>query len=177
MNEELNTLIKDRFGVDGELDDKILFLVRMALVASIESAVRRNSYNYRPKANEDHFEWKKLLIEHSISIPTTIDSFVEKVVKFKKELKKVFGKESTVRLSHAQKSLSVFLKYLWCFGLIDMPPACPIDRKVLGLVKNSPVGNWTQLDKPNDYRIILYALNDLSKPKKIAQKELIEWNK
>lgn len=35
------------------------------------------------------------------------------------------------RLSHAQKSLGVYLKHLWCMGLISEPPACPIDRIVL----------------------------------------------
>ena len=64
----------------------------MALTAAIESAVRRNSYNYRPSVNEDHFEWKKLLIKHSISIPTSIDLFVKDVGILKKELKK-----STIR--------------------------------------------------------------------------------
>lgn len=177
MNEELNKIIKKRFGNNGELDGKTLFLIKMALVAAINSAVRRNSYNYQPSFSEDHFKWKKLLIKHSISIPTSIDLFVEDVGKLKKELKKAFGKDSTIRLSHAQKSLSVFLKYLWCFGLIDMPPACPIDRNVLGLVKNSPVSNWTQLDNLNDYRIILNALNDISQPEKMAFKELVEWNR
>lgn len=35
------------------------------------------------------------------------------------------------RVAHAQKSLSVFLKHLWCMDEVDTPPQCPVDRVVL----------------------------------------------
>ncbi len=35
------------------------------------------------------------------------------------------------RISHAQKSLGVFFKHLWCMNLINEPPQCPIDRQIL----------------------------------------------
>jgi hypothetical protein len=36
------------------------------------------------------------------------------------------------RISHAQKSLAVALKHLWCMGDVAMPPQCPVDSVVLG---------------------------------------------
>lgn len=41
------------------------------------------------------------------------------------------GYDKEFRISHAQKSLSVYLKHLWCMGEIEEPPLCPIDRIVL----------------------------------------------
>ena len=36
------------------------------------------------------------------------------------------------RVAQAQKSLSVFLKHMWCMDKIKMPPVCPIDRQIVG---------------------------------------------
>lgn len=36
------------------------------------------------------------------------------------------------RIAQAQKSLSVYLKHMWCLGKTQIPPVCPIDRTVLG---------------------------------------------
>ena len=42
---------------------------------------------------------------------------------------------SMFRVSHAQKSISVFIKHLWCLGEIPEPKICPIDRVVLKQTK------------------------------------------
>jgi len=38
---------------------------------------------------------------------------------------------SMFRVSHAQKSISVFVKHLWCLGEIPEPNICPIGRLIL----------------------------------------------
>lgn len=38
------------------------------------------------------------------------------------------------RIAQAQKSLSVYLKHLWCNGKIAMPPVCPIDSTILKVI-------------------------------------------
>lgn len=38
---------------------------------------------------------------------------------------------SMFRISHSQKSISVYLKHLWCMGVISEPNICPIDRIIL----------------------------------------------
>lgn len=174
MNVDINAQIKERFGKAGKLDDKVLFLIKTALSASIASAVRRNPYN--PPAGNSLLGWKMLHIEHTRVIPDTVDGFVEDVDQLRKELLDSY-KGASIHLSHAQKSLSVFLKYLWCLNIISTPPACPIDRKVLSSIKNCQVKNWTELKDKEEYRSILHSLDKLSKPKKLAQTELINWNK
>ena len=38
---------------------------------------------------------------------------------------------SMFRVSHAQKSIAVFIKHLWCLGDVGEPRICPVDRVVL----------------------------------------------
>lgn len=35
------------------------------------------------------------------------------------------------RISHAQKSIAVALKHLWCLNQVEMPPQCPVDSIAL----------------------------------------------
>ena len=174
MNFDLNTHIKKRFGEAGKLDDKVLFLIQSALSASIASAVRRNPYN--PPAGKSLLHWKICLIEHTRNIPDTIDGLVEDVDYLRSELIDSY-EGASLRLSHAQKSLSVFIKYLWCYDIVSIPPACPLDRTVLSNIKDCSIKKWTELDNKEDYRSILHSLEQLSKPKELAIKELIDWNK
>ncbi len=50
---------------------------------------------------------------------------------FRKKPHPKFKTDPGFRISHAQKSISVFLKHLWCLGLIPEPPHCPVDRLIL----------------------------------------------
>ena len=57
------------------------------------------------------------------------------------------------RISHAQKSLSLFLKHYWCHNHIDEPPACPVDRMMLTEAK-APYSKrtWTSVNTMDGYR-------------------------
>jgi hypothetical protein len=60
------------------------------------------------------------------------------------------GSIGQFRVSHAQKSLAVLLKYYWCAGeTAASPPFCPLDRGVLWGADIRE--NWTQLDEMNKY--------------------------
>jgi hypothetical protein len=57
------------------------------------------------------------------------------------------------RISHAQKSLSVFLKHLWCRDMIETPPQCPVDSIILekaGL--RYPVTRWAYVNSIDEHR-------------------------
>lgn len=57
------------------------------------------------------------------------------------------------RISHAQKSLSVYLKHLWCMGVIDTPPICPIDNVVLKLTEaRGSDATWTFVNCLEEHR-------------------------
>ena len=51
--------------------------------------------------------------------------------------------EGRITFGVAQKALNTYLKYLWCDGLISMPPHCPFDSIVL---------NQLSLPKDGEYR-------------------------
>ena len=65
------------------------------------------------------------------------------------EYKECFA-NNEIRVGQCQKSLSVFLKWMWCqHELADTPPVCPIDRQVLrkcyGVLKRT--GTITEQEK------------------------------
>ncbi len=82
------------------------------------------------------------------------------------------------RVAHAQKSLSLLLKHLWCHGLIVEPPACPVDFTIL-VKAGAPVAlrNWTSLDSITDYqervKVLRAAAN--AKRRSLAVWELFEF--
>jgi len=57
------------------------------------------------------------------------------------------------RVAHAQKSLSLLLKHAWCHGLMQEPPACPVDRIILSET-DAPerVRTWTKVNALHVYR-------------------------
>jgi len=73
--------------------------------------------------------------------------------------------------ANAQKLLNVYLKFLWCAGLIPRPPHCPVDAIVLraaGLYKE----RWTELKTLEEYRKIIELLKVSAGTKPLAEWEL-----
>ncbi len=65
------------------------------------------------------------------------------------------------RIAHAQKSLAVYLKHLWCMGRIPEPPVCPLDATIIGkawenknLSKQEKHQITSQLDKNKNGRLL-----------------------
>lgn len=61
-----------------------------------------------------------------------------------------YGSFGQFRVSHAQKSLALLLKYYWCAGERTAPPPfCPLDRRVLW--EAGIRDKWTELDDMKKY--------------------------
>lgn len=59
------------------------------------------------------------------------------------------------RISHAQKSLAVFLKHLWCIhrDTVPPPPQCPVDRMILAeAMAPLALRSWTKVDSIDHHR-------------------------
>ena len=82
------------------------------------------------------------------------------------------------RIAHAQKSLALYLKHLWCRGDLAMPPACPVDRLMLTHAK-APYGlrTWTSTNDVARYRLQLECLRTAANGKALAVWELVEFNR
>jgi hypothetical protein len=62
------------------------------------------------------------------------------------------------RVAHAQKSLSLVLKHLWCHQKLPQgtePPGCPIDRIILDRAKRGHGITWTTISTMEGYRSAL----------------------
>ena len=67
------------------------------------------------------------------------------------------------RIGSAQKLLNLYLKYLWCLGLIGEPPHCPFDANIIAVIEDElPDGTertWTQTNDLKSYRAWVHAAN------------------
>lgn len=145
------------------------------------------------KKTEIHNIWKSLLIEKlgKYKECQEIDEFIRDVEDIYAKMnidkyKKLFlnngrgiNKEypKKFRIAHAQKSLSIFLKHMWCNNE-DMPepPVCPIDGVILKAVGSNV--KWTKLNDIYEYKKLLCKINDAANAKNmsIAKWELLLWN-
>jgi hypothetical protein len=86
------------------------------------------------------------------------------------------------RIAHAQKSLSVMLKHIWCNDGMEEPPCCPLDRPILLLAgAKGSMAKWTDLDALDSYHEKLERLHTASltfpiQPISLAQWELLAFN-
>ena len=77
------------------------------------------------------------------------------------------------RISHAQKSISVFLKHLWCIGDVACPPQCPIDRIILEAAgKRYPDTKWGYVNSIEEHRL---KVGFLEAAKGESSELLAEW--
>jgi hypothetical protein len=87
--------------------------------------------------------------------------------------------EPGFRVSHAQKSLSVYLKHLWCLGKIERPPECPVDSVVLrkaGLVGRDT--RWALVNTIEQHRLQIGLLETKAADVglSLAEWELSAWS-
>lgn len=162
-------------------NEKTKFLYRELAKAAINAALQHNKFYPTQYINQNNIKeyWTDLLFEmiEKYKSPQIPKVFVNDICDIKTKLTNKYSDEITCRLSHTQKSLSVFLKYLWCMGKIEEPPVCPIDRKVLWEADLRDK-NWTELDDRKEYQDWLKKIEKAAKDKakSIAQWELEIWN-
>lgn len=177
------------------LDRKKQFIVEQALISSVAASVKlRQRRFYRSaselKLNQNAYSKRKDLFRNAFA-----DLLIEAANKVngvasknrEKELLTQIGwiKEKLERIKDnllveeqpafgvAQKALNLFLKYLWCFDLIEQPPHCPIDGQILGKIA------WA--DKPwplfnrEDYEEAIKQVRNKAGDKSIGEWELLQF--
>ncbi|MGA2876853.1 MAG: hypothetical protein ABSE82_15135 [Nitrososphaerales archaeon] len=100
-----------------------------------------------------------------------------------KDLSDTYGKllDGDLLLGRAQKALNLYLKYLWCEGLIVCPPHCPFDNDVISalrkLLPKDCERRWTHADKADTYREWVKAAKVLAEKKgqSLSEWELEVW--
>lgn len=152
-------------------------------------ATSQRSHLYSKNANKqeivDYWVKRLITISENYKKPQTFCRFLEDALTLKKDMNEKFpdsfdcgvdGYAPLFRLAHAQKSLSVCLKHLWCMDIIPEPPMCPIDRGIL--VKVGIHDCWTKLDDKCKYESWKEAIEKAATEKNMsmAEWELMVWN-
>lgn len=135
---------------------------------------------FHPKREEIRRVWAQK-VEKISAKPLTSTEYEFSFVSLKDEMNGEFGKYLSAegfRISHAQKSLSVYMKHLWCMGVINEPPQCPVDKFILvEISKNEKYRDfkniaWTKINDIAVHRSIIDAIREISGTKSIARWEL-----
>lgn len=162
--------------------------VEKAARKGVQAASQRSrlySKNTDKREIGDYWVERLRSISEDYKKPQTFCKFLEDVLKLKEDMNNKFpdsfdcgvdGYAPRFRLAHAQKSLSVCLKHLWCMDIIPEPPMCPIDRGILWKVGIHDC--WTKLDEECLYESWKNAVWQAAEVKhlSITQWELLCWN-
>ena len=124
-----------------------------ALSKSISAAVGHNKlYNNATNFQKEEIRcfWREKLLEIAKDFSQNSwdeDKHNKKIDELKQIMNTKFGDLINFRISHSQKSISVFIKHLWCIGNFPLPPQCPVDRIILTRI-NAPYNerSWGFID-------------------------------
>jgi glycine cleavage system pyridoxal-binding protein P len=135
--------------------------VSEALSKAISAAVQHNSLYSKGVTNDERVAirtyWSDQLIEIAQNRPAPNKEAYESQILELQELMTVrfpvptffspnkSGVADGFRISHSQKSLSIFSKHLWCLNLIDEPVFCAVDAIILGKTDAPSNIKWTKI--------------------------------
>lgn len=163
--------------------------IRVALSKAINASVQRNRY-LSPADKSDLKKIKEIRKEWETLLETIAITFKEKqneesygkTIELVRESVNLKSGDSKIKISHAQKSLAVFLKHLWCFDKDKLPTRyaseifpvhCPVDAVILRKIKwaGKP---WTSIDSIDDHFQMITAIKNFIKNSD-QNYSLIEW--
>jgi len=166
----------------------------IALSLAIKVSVQRNpTYSEQaplgPVRKQIRSFWRDRLIQYAQNDETFDgpEGFTASILNLKNQMNEQFLGyfNENFRISHAQKSLSVYLKHLWCMGEGAEPPLCPVDGVILNYASmGQPRISWTQIDQIDEYQAAIAVLRNKctadnqynDPPLRLAEWELVHFN-
>ena len=158
---------------------------------AVNSASQRNRLYARETSDRERCyvreRWRILLEEHAHHYTRTVRTgkYETDIESLKRIMNERFGNHFATnshvgrpydpgfRISHAQKSLSIFLKHLWCMDKIATPPQCPIDARILQRAGGNPLeSGWTYVNTIEDHRLMV---THLERQAEATGMSLAEW--
>ena len=152
------------------------------------AATTQRSNMYAPKLTEDqrkefHDSLREALVELATQYKRSVvdDAHVKNILHLAQSLSgkhRALLNGGEMKFGHAQKALNLYLKYLWCLELTEVPLHCPIDSIILQKIPKFTQVRWTQLTDPTEYKSIIAAAKAQAAIKglSIAAWELQEYN-
>ena len=160
--------------------------VRCALSSAIKAAVQHNKFyiaENAPRASiRDFWRQQLLALQAVYENQRTVAQYESAILNLRTSLNNKFPGLIDCRISHAQKSIGVFLKHLWCMGLVVAPPPlCPVDAIILGVAGAVyPTTNWGYVNTMEEHRakvaILVAAKNRTAPQLTLAEWELAAFN-
>ncbi len=158
-------------------EDKTKFLTQELFILSINGAFQHNLLYNKEKSDKDkkrfrdnlETELKNIAKDYSKE-EVSEEEHINRLIKFSERNESLLN-GGKFRFGTAQKLLNLYLKYLWCWGEIKIPPHCPFDGIILGKhlgLKDS----WTKSNKTEDYLAWVNAAKEKAGKLKIAEWEL-----
>jgi hypothetical protein len=111
--------------------------------------------------------------------PVTEDAHIQNILGLSSSLSLSHGKvlrNGRFRVGLAQKALNLYLKYLWCLGMISEPPHCPFDSRVIANLHEYRGPSWTVLDNDGQYRELIRLARIAAQGLSLARWELKVYN-
>lgn len=170
------------------LDEKAIFIQNEILNSTLAAAFRRANVFVEEGERHDDFGKKKevlrnIIKKYLIGLGNPYKRDVDHLKRIT-DLKELIDKaaegqgilrDDQITIGVAQKLVNLYLKYLWCLGVIDEPPHCPVDRAVLSWVKwKGP--SWTKKEfGAPEYRDAIALCRDNAEPS-LSRWELKKFN-
>lgn len=142
--------------------------VSEALSKAISAAVQHNSLYSKSITNDERVAirayWSDQLIEIAQKRPApSKETYESQILELQELMTEKFpvseyfspnksGVADGFRISHSQKSLSIFSKHLWCLNLIDEPVFCAVDAIILGKTEAPSNIKWTKISTIEAHR-------------------------
>jgi|GEM_PF-320733 len=164
--------------------EKERFLRNEMQTLSILGALGRSRTYLESASEQDKTRFRNALrlkideISESYRTATSEQDHILNVIKLSDELSAQFPNclvQGRFRIGIAQKALNLYLKYLWCLGLIPVPPHCPFDSVVIKHLPGCRDLNWTSIDSVEEYKRLVNAATQAANGKAIAEWEIKIW--
>lgn len=158
---------------------KIEFLKNEIFILSLSGAFQRNNIYKESTSENEKIQLRRLIksllveLEDNYKIRVSDSQHLANLDEFKKNIEKGSDnilRGSVISFGTVQKILNLYLKYLWCLGLISEPPHCPIDRIILNKSKDYKT-SWTKMNR-EDYCRAIEKIRLIKENKSIAEWEL-----
>ena len=158
--------------------------VECALSSAIKAAVQHNKLyvGNAPRANIRSFWRQQLLALQAVYVQQrTVAQYEADILDLRTSLNNAFPGLIDCRISHAQKSIGVFLKHLWCMELVATPPLCPVDAIILRVAgAKYPETNWgyvnTMAQQQAKVALLVAAMKHAAPQLTLAEWELAAFN-
>lgn len=130
----------------------------LALKSAFNASIKGNKFYTRQlkiaqkRDINSHWGTKLQEIASRVDDLHDFDRYNQEILDLKSYMVDKFSDVIDFRIYHSQKSIAIYLKHLWCLGLINTPPLCHVDRRVMEFIGTPKrLLNLTSIDTIEDY--------------------------